>query len=545
MDDGYCEPLSPAKTAEASAAAPAAAPVAPPRSYISQRSSYLEESSGDIGASIAVALVPEVVVAHSDVESLIQLSSAVEARLAASEARRDRRRSLRGSVSFADATDSTEAATSDGSFEDLVSAEPPRGADVYSRDSQSSDSACASSISESLLISPLPPTSPTVRFEMDESSETEESPTARHPQPESPPPVDNPAVVATLGGGMVARRASRGRMRTGTGGARPVSIYSTAGLPTFPTVGMLPHKRPPSRIARKQQVYAPTSPWDVPPEALAAAKARDCHVVRAVVAVNPDEGLGMHIYSDEARPGVRLRLVERAGPLGQTGKFLPGDEILAINGVSLDGAEHDRVVEVVLRINDIFDLTVARANRLEPAESIAVAPDSNPDPIGVDETGSPDKARRRSGSLPTQPSDQVAVSVSPPSTPEQQRRRVAGNSDKLRWFFGRDPDRMLRGSLSIPELASCRPTVRFQARAPGTPLPTRKPKAKPRRLTPDMLAELVATFDTEASLVTHRRTPRRDQPLLIGAETGDHRFSYAVTLTSKRHWGSFRSLGSF
>ena len=102
-----------------------------------------------------------------------------------------------------------------------------------------------------------------------------------------------------------------------------------------------------------------------------------------------------------------------------------------------------------------------------------------------------------------------------------------------------------------------------------------------RRLTADDVHELVSSFDTHASLVLHRRPPRSsvassrptsssstsssfssyDRSVsssslsslrrggiarhLPGDARTNHRFSYRVTLTSKKHWGRFQHLGDF
>jgi hypothetical protein len=427
-------------------------------------------------------------------------------------------------------------------FEGFERAAPPPGFDAdFPRDSQSSDSACASSITDTPIVSP----DPTHTFDMMMEERADATPTA---------------VTDTVG---TPRRS----------GKRPVSIYSTVGIPTCPELGAAERQQQPSSRNCRRSPSRPrpellTSAWIVPAAALADAAARDCAVVRATIAVEQNEGLGMHIYSDVDRPGVRLRLVERAGPLGQTGKFLPGDEIIAINGIDLVGAEHDRVVEVVMRVENVLDLTIARAKSLADA----------PDAVGP-AVGPPAPERLRSESMPLLSKSASPEGAGPMQTPPpRQRPRVSsggsavspherpfGSAEKLRWFFGRNPDRMLRGSLSIPELASTRPAPRQGGlnlgggrhlpplRPPGTPLPTRAPTPKPpveastpvRRMTPAVLAELVATFDTEASLVIHRRLPAHRGRPPSGDASLNHRFSYAVTLTNKQHWGNFKHLGSF
>jgi hypothetical protein len=102
-----------------------------------------------------------------------------------------------------------------------------------------------------------------------------------------------------------------------------------------------------------------------------------------------------------------------------------------------------------------------------------------------------------------------------------------------------------------------------------------------RRLTEDDVCELVNCFDTQASLVLNRRADRRstasvssssssstsamssyDRPVSSSSSSSlqrrgdisrarhrdfrsDHRFSYQVTLTNKKHWGRFEHLGDF
>jgi hypothetical protein len=101
-----------------------------------------------------------------------------------------------------------------------------------------------------------------------------------------------------------------------------------------------------------------------------------------------------------------------------------------------------------------------------------------------------------------------------------------------------------------------------------------------RRLTEDDVCELVNCFDTHASLVLNRRAARQstasvssssssstsamssyDRPVSSSSSSlqrrgdisrarhrdfrSDHRFSYQVTLTNKKHWGRFEHLGDF
>lgn len=285
--------------------------------------------------------------ACSDVDSLLQLSNAMEARLAAVESRRARRRLSSSSTNDGTSVERLEMeSVSDGrlSHRSLTTTSVCEDVDYIEVAEHNINGETSERADSAVALSPNPPHRPlsaasttTTRLcvtdggdieardaDSARASSTEDfsapilDETVLHPANDdegaATPPLSTTSPLAQED--EFQANASQPRMATrlnNDGSCRPVSIYSTAGLPNVfaSSSDQQLSSRGSSRGGYRARVRSsrqsdtePTSPWELPPSVTAVMESFAGVMVRAVIQVDAGEGMGVHICSDDHHPGV-------------------------------------------------------------------------------------------------------------------------------------------------------------------------------------------------------------------------------------------------